>query len=104
MATRKFTRDELEAIGVPFECDSEEEDGYATELHREQISKRRWVSEHELIFRAPDDGKAWRVTYVQGLTEEQEVEPFDYHGEIIEATEMVQREVTVTRWVERITR
>jgi hypothetical protein len=103
MSTRTFTRDQLEAIGVPFECYDEADavPEFATELHREQVDTRRWVSAHELIFRAPDDGKAYRVTYVQGLTEHQDgIDPFEYGGATIEAVEVEQRTRTVeiTEW------
>ena len=55
MAIRTFTPDELEEIGVPFECDSES--GLAAELHRELWDTTRWAHVYEFVFRAPDDGK-----------------------------------------------
>lgn len=98
MPNRTFTPDQLEGIGVPFEIDISGEPGYATELHREQVDTRRWVSVHQLIFRAPDDGKAWAVCYEQGLTEHQDAhDPWGYQSEIV-ASEMEQHEVTVTQW------
>lgn len=98
MATRTFTADQLDEIGVPFELpDDLEVPGLATELHREHIDSRRWVSVHQLIFRAPDDGKAYRVTYQRGLTEHQECDT--WFDDEIEAVEMEQREVTVTKWL-----
>lgn len=101
MATRIYTPDELEEIGVPYECynpGSANPDGYAVELHQEQIDTRRWVSVHELVFRAPDDGKAYRVTYEQGLTEHQDdCGPWNYET-AIKAVEVEQRPLTVQRW------
>jgi hypothetical protein len=103
MSARTFTRAQLAAIGVPFECYAEADavPEFATELHREQVDTRRWVSVHDLIFRAPDDGKAYRVEYVEGLTEMQEdVSPWEYAGATVEAVEVEQRTrtVEVTEW------
>lgn len=98
MPTRIYTPEELDAIGVPFECEKDTSNGYAAELGREQIDTRRWVSVHELVFRAPDDGKAYRVTYEQGLTEHQDgLDPWDYE-ETIKAEEMELRPITIRRW------
>ncbi|GAA1064716.1 hypothetical protein [Streptomyces asiaticus] len=98
VTTRKFTREELETIGIPYEWDAEP--GKAAEqLHEEQIDERRWVSLHEIVFRAPDDGKAYSVVYAQGLTENQEdTDPWEYEGATIKATEVEPHEVTLTVW------
>ncbi|MFE5159112.1 hypothetical protein ACFRNT_11370 [Streptomyces sp. NPDC056697] len=95
--TREFTREELEEIGIPYEWDAEP--GKAAEqLHEEQVDTRRWVSVHEVVFRAPDDGKAYSVMYEEGLTEQQEdTDPWDYE-DTITATEMEPHEVTLTVW------
>ncbi|MCP3817811.1 hypothetical protein NLX86_06575 [Streptomyces sp. A3M-1-3] len=95
MPVRHFTRDQLDAWDLPgaWADDSPEI------LHREQVDARRWVSVHQLIFRAPDDGLTYRVHYEQGLTENQDdTDPWNYDDEI-KAVEMEQREVTVTRWM-----
>ncbi|MCQ6250883.1 hypothetical protein [Streptomyces malaysiensis] len=96
MPTRTFTPDQLEQIGIPY--DLGDFDGAATELHREQTDTRRWASVHWLVFRAPDDGKAYGVTYQRPLTEHQECDIWFDDAEIT-ATEMEPREVTVTRWM-----
>jgi hypothetical protein len=96
--TREFTREELERLGIPYAWDAEP--GQAAErLHEEQIDTRRWVSVHEVVFRAPDDGQVWSVTYVKGLTESQDgTDPWGYEGSTISATAMVAHTETVTRW------
>jgi hypothetical protein len=95
-STRTFTREQLDALGLPDECGVYPE--YAEELHREQVDTRRWVSVHELIFRAPDDGKAWRVTYEKGLTEHQDDhDPWNYDREVT-AVEVEQYDQTVKAW------
>jgi hypothetical protein len=100
--TRTFTVAELDAIGVPFKCpgpDSPNPNRLAVELHCEQVDSLRWVSVHELIFRAPDDGKTYRVHYEQGLTEHQDsVDPWNDETTIT-ATEVKPRQVTVERWL-----
>jgi len=95
MADRIFTREQFEEWDLPgaWADDSPEI------LHREQIDARRWVSVHILVFRAPDDGKAYQVTYVEGLTEVQEdTDPWGDYDEI-EGVEVEAQQVTVTEWV-----
>ncbi|MGW0626470.1 hypothetical protein [Streptomyces sp. NPDC002758] len=92
--TRTFTREQLEAWDLPgaWADDSPEI------LHREQVDSRRWVSVNELVFRAPDDGLAYRVFYDQGLTEHQDgTDPWNYDKEI-KATEVEQRPVVTQQW------
>jgi hypothetical protein len=100
--TRVFHRDQLDALGLPHDLATEDNarefPEAAVELHREQVDTRRWVSVHELIFRAPDDGKAYRVFYERGLTENQDdTDPWGYAA-TVEATEVEQYEATVTAW------
>lgn len=102
MPTRTYTRDQLEELGLPFDCASEKNaadyPGAAIELHCKQVGTRRWVSVHELVFRAPDDGKAYQVFYERGLTESQDgTDPWSYATEVA-ATEMEQVTVEVTKW------
>ncbi|MFE7115475.1 hypothetical protein ACFU99_08645 [Streptomyces sp. NPDC057654] len=102
MPTRTFTRAELDALGLPDDMPSAEYAAKypeaAVELHREQVDSRRWVSVHELVFRAPDDGKAYRVTYVAGLTEHQDVSPWEYEGDTVDAVEVEPYERRTIAW------
>ena len=100
MPTRIFTPDELEEIGVPFDCASpgkDNPDNLAVELHDEQTGTRRWSSTHSLVFRAPDDGRAYRVNYQCPLTEHQECDLW-FDDDAIRAEEVEPRPVTVQRW------
>jgi hypothetical protein len=95
MKTRVFTRDELDAIGVPFECDPE--NGYAEELYDELFDTTRWSHVREFVFRAPDDGKAYRVYYWVGATEMQDQDVWNWDNKIAGA-EVEQVQVTKTKW------
>lgn len=95
MKTRIFTPEELEDIGVPFECG---EFGHtAEELHCELWDTTRWAHVYEFIFRAPDDGKTYRVFYWRGATEMQDQDLWNWDNEI-EADEVEQVQVTKTEW------
>lgn len=103
MPTRTFTAAELNALGAPHELVppslADEYPNTGVELHQVQTETRRWVSKHKLVFRAPDDGKTYRVVYEQGLTEDQEdTDPWG-NAPTIKATEVEQQPVTVMRWV-----
>ena len=95
MKTRVFTRDELEEMGVPYECGGGE--GTAEELYDELYDTTRWSNVYEFVFRAPDDGKAYRVYYEVGATEMQEADLWAY-AESIVAFEVEQVQVTKTEW------
>jgi hypothetical protein len=99
--TRTLTRAQLEEWGIPHELVSDGAPnpyGVAIELHREQTDTRRWYSLHLLVFRAPDDGQPWSVTYRNPLTEIQEgMDEWDDASEVT-ATRMEQYERTVTAW------
>ncbi|KIF67579.1 hypothetical protein HY68_01350 [Streptomyces sp. AcH 505] len=106
MTTRTFTRDQLTALGLPYNTVDEayaQEQPEATptvaiELDRTQLGSTRWASQHQLIFRAPDDGQTWSVQYQRGLTETQaDTDPWNDEKQIT-ATLMGQRETTVTAW------
>ena len=94
MITRIFTPEQLEEIGVPFELDC---DGTAEELACDTVASGRWNKTVRLVFRAPDDGKAYMVRYQRGLTEHQDCDLWFGDSEI-KATEVEQVPVTVMRW------
>lgn len=95
MTARTFTRTQLDEWDLP--------DAWADDspeiLHREQVDSRRWVSVHELVFRAPDDGLTYLVHYEQGLTESQDgCDPWN-HDDKIKAIEVEQRPVVTRQWM-----
>lgn len=94
--TRTFTPDQLAAMGIPNGWEAE--DGNAAEiLHDEQTDTRRWSSTHWLVFRAPDDGKAYGVNYQLPLTEYQEADRW-FGDDTIAGVEVAQVPVTVQEW------
>lgn len=103
MPTRHFTRAELATLGVP--PDSPDDIEYSdTLLADEHVTVLKYSAQRRVIFRA-DDGKAYAVEYEAPLdTGDFEVGgdgPPDYgwYGDTVEAVEVEEREVTVTRWV-----
>jgi hypothetical protein len=101
--TRMLTRAQLDEWGLPHETATDGQPNpynLAVELDREQIDTRRWYSIHRLVFRAPDDGQPWSVTYMQGLTEIQEGYDEWDEADSVTATRMEQYKRTVTAWRE----
>lgn len=97
MTIRTFTREQLGAMGIPDDWTAE--DGQQAEhLHEQQVDTRRWVSVHELVFRAPDDGLAYRVHYEQGLTESQDDTDAWNGADEVKAVEVEQRPVVTQQW------
>lgn len=97
MPIRRFTRDELDEMGLPHGYDGEP-GKEATIVQEQQLDTRRWVSVHEVIFRAPDDGKLYAVAYQQGLTESQDDTDPWFYDDTVTADEMEPHEVTVTTY------
>lgn len=98
MTVRTFTRQQLEEIGVPFELDGD--DTCATELSNELIGSERWTDVHRLVFRTPDTGIAYQVTYEVGSTEHQDgIDPWHRHGKTIPAVEVEERPVVTQQWL-----
>ena len=94
MATRTFTRQQLDEIGVPFETDG---DNTAEELARDTVDSGRWNKTIRLVFRHPADGAAYLVRYQVGLTEYQECDVW-FDEDEIKAVEVEQRPVVVQQW------
>ena len=61
------------------------------------VDHRRWVSQHELIFKHGD--KFYRTFYKMGLTECQEDRPWDYDDEV-ECVEVEPFEEVITSYRE----
>jgi hypothetical protein len=84
MAKRKFSKDLLREWGLPW-------DVYGTPVTRDEvIDSGRWHEHHEVVFMAPDDGKTWRVGYSAGLTEIQEMQPWDDEDTHVDLDGMVE--------------
>lgn len=82
---REFTKDELEAMGLP---ESAVEDRIT--------GQSRWSTEHTIVFRA-DDGKHYQTFYSVGSTEDQDEGPWE-DEDVIVCEEVHQVEKTVKVW------
>jgi hypothetical protein len=93
-----FHRNELAAMGVP-DRRSAVEGRSAKHLYEDIFDEDRWSTIHELVFRAPDDGRTYKVYYHRPATEMQDVDPWNDEIEF-EATEVERVEVTTKEWRE----
>ena len=84
----KLTREQ--AYNLTF-FDHDPELGLTVEA-RVRTGERRWVSEHLLVVK-DSDGKLWAASYEQGLTEYQDIEPFEYM-EFVHFTQVAKIPVT----------
>jgi hypothetical protein len=91
--TRTFTMDEIDGWDLPWGADK------GMVLSDEMIDHTRWSVWNQVIFRAPDDGKIWSLSYQTPATERQECDRWpDLKGvqmEAVERTVVVYEEVTV---------
>lgn len=101
---RTFTIAELATISVP--PDSPEDVEYSEHLLAdEQTATLKYTARRRCVFRAPDDGRTYAVEYESHLdTGDYEAggyvpEDHGWYGGTVEAIEVEQREVTVTRWM-----
>lgn len=64
------------------------------------VDTGRWSLVYRLIFRLPDQpaGEAWRVHYEVGATESQDIRPWEYDGDEIDAALVCAVEKTVIAW------
>lgn len=62
------------------------------------VETNRWSEIHVIVFQDPEDGKYWQARYSQGLTENQDEQPWEC-DKTVEATEVEERDVTVKQWV-----
>lgn len=66
-------------------------------LHDKLIGTTRWDLIYEVVFRAPDDGHLYRVTYEEGATENQPYGGWEYDTEVV-GTRVEPFEETVTSY------
>lgn len=104
MPTRQFTRAELAAINVPPDNPRDiEYDEHV--LADEQVAVLKYTARRRCVFHTPDDDKTYAVDYEAEL----ELGDFEvgsgmpdqhgWYGDTVEAVEVEEREVTVTKWL-----
>lgn len=62
----------------------------------EQVAEKRWTAVHQLVIK-DRDGKLWAAEYERGLTENQDIDPFEYRDEV-EFREVRKVPVTVYKY------
>ncbi|ARX81575.1 hypothetical protein SMD44_00973 [Streptomyces alboflavus] len=103
MATRQFTREQLATLGIP--PDQPDDVEYSDVLLAdEHVTNLKYSQQRRVIFEAPDDGKTYAVTYEAPIdVGDFEVghgpDDYGWWGDTVEAVEVEERPVTVTRWV-----
>ncbi|MFF3928248.1 hypothetical protein [Streptomyces hirsutus] len=95
MTARTFTAAQLETWHLP--TADKMWDDLPEILHRDVWDLGRHTSTHTLIFRAPDDGKVYRVRYTEALDEGDYTDPWGDEP-TVEGIEVAQRPVTVLEW------
>lgn len=104
MTNRRFTRSQLAALGVP--PDSPEDVEYSDVLLADEaVATLKYTAKRRCIFRAPDDSRTYAVEYEAAL----DIGDFEvgggtpddhgWYGDTVEAVEVEELSVTVTRWV-----
>lgn len=88
MAKRAFTRDQMDEWDVPYSA-----------VYTEAVDKHRWVNICDAVFKAPDDGKHYLVSYQEGLTERQDGIDYWFDEDRIEGVEVSLRSVTTEEWM-----
>lgn len=88
---RSFTKQEIEDLDLPYNKSIVKSD--------EIIEVTRWSIVHQLVFK--HDNKYWRCLYREGATELQDESPFEY-DDVVEATEVELKDVTVKVWIDKI--
>lgn len=100
MKQRIFSREELESMGVPDDLATKDKprEGVALLLDQTWIGETRWGNAYSLVFRAPDNGMAYEVTYESPATEMQEgMDPFNDEREVT-ADEVEPHVALTVRW------
>ncbi len=93
--TKVFKADDLIDAGLPFD------DGDKYKVISDNITgQSRWSVIHTLIFResSQSQGDAWRTTYSQGATENQDEQPWE-HTKEVKATLVRLVEVVTPTWL-----
>src|SRR5690625_1014068 len=81
------------------EYDDVEDKDFADIIHDNVIDTDRWSTHYEQVFSIGE--RYFRTHYSKGSTEMQDEAPYEYEGEWVEVTEVVPKQVTVTKYVEK---
>ena len=96
MNIRTFTADQLDAWHLP-EPDSIWGDQAPTILDTDVVHMGDHTCTKTLVFRAPDDGRHYRIRYEMALADGNYTDPW-FDETTVDGIEVVQRPVTVMTW------
>lgn len=90
---------------IAYDCDGDRADDYddvkdsqfAVTVYNNVTDTDRWSTYYEQVFKIGD--RFFKTYYSKGSTEVQDEYPYEYEGEWVEVTEVVPKEVTVTKYV-----
>ncbi|MCK5613180.1 hypothetical protein KAR91_65515 [Candidatus Pacearchaeota archaeon] len=71
------------------------------EIESSIIDTTRWATVHSIVFKDVRTGRYYESYFNRGATEMQDESPYEYDNDIIEVQEVVQKEVTTTKWVRK---
>lgn len=103
-----FRRRRLQDIAYGCDGDHAEDwEEYGDDVFAKQVYDRicdtsRWSEHHEQVFSIGD--RFFMTYYSVGATEMQDESPYEYESEWVEVTEVVPKQVTVTKYVAKETR
>ncbi len=103
MPIRQFTREQLATLGVP--PDQPDDVEYSDVLLAdEHVTNLKYSQQRRVIFAAPDDGKAYAVTYEAPIdagdfeVHGDGLDDYGWYGPTVEAVEVEERPVLVQQW------
>ena len=88
----KYKKEELQRMAW-------DDSSLLTKVEDNIVDNSRWSIIHDVVFRDNKTGKHYGSGYSVGATESQDESPYKYDAEEIDCQELVQKEVTMKRWV-----
>lgn len=98
-----FAKERLQDIAWGFDGEMAEdyedvdETEFAKVIYDNITDTSRWSTHHEQVFRIGD--RYFMTHYSKASTEIQDEAPYEYDGDWVEVTEVVPKEITVTKYV-----
>jgi hypothetical protein len=88
-----------DARDYAFSLEGHSFDGF-TVVRNKQVDSSRWYAIYELVLSEDGTNRFWATKYEQGLTEMQDIEPFEDEGDEVLFTQVYPHEITVVRFLD----